>query len=181
MSFISERDIKEMCKYHKNLCMSSGLNVGKYLIEERGDYYNACFTSFMNQLFIQAINNDNFYSSQEFKNNKVKIGLYSLLVSKDEIAILLINILIFTVQSKEINISKGLLKYAGLENIQDKIFNRGTIGFDYNNNGKIINKNDYFDIKNTNNSVKKVEPYFDKNILILIMIILNIIKLKHKI
>ena len=163
MSFISERDIKEMCKYHKNLCMSSGLNVGKYLIEERGDYYNACFTSFMNQLFIQAINNDNFYSSQEFKNNKVKQGIYSLLESKDEITILLINVLIFIVQSKEINISKGLLKYAGLENIQEKIFNRGTIGFDYTNNGKIINKNDYFDKKITNNSIKKVQPYFDKN------------------
>ena len=139
MSFISEKDIKEMCKYHKNLCMSSGLNVGKYLIEENSDYFNICFMSFMKQLFNQAINNDNFYSSQDFKLNKIKKGLFSLLDTNkdDEMSILLINILIFVVQAKETNISKDLLKYAGLENMQEKIFVRSTIGFDYNNNNGI--------------------------------------------
>ena len=50
MSFISEKDIKEMCKYHKNLCMSSGLNVGKYLIEEKSDYFNICFIKLIKQI-----------------------------------------------------------------------------------------------------------------------------------
>ena len=163
MSFISERDIKEMSKYHKNLCLSSGLNVGKYLIEGKGDYYNVCFISFINQLFNQAINNDNFYSSQEFKNNKIKKGLLNLLDNKDQVLILLINILIFVVQSKELNISKDLLKYAGLENIEEKIFIRNTVGFDYNSNGQIVNKNNYFDKKFMINSMKKSQPYFDKN------------------
>ena len=162
LSFLSERDMKEMCKYHKNLCMSSGLNVGKYLIEEKGDYYKISFMSFMNQLYNQAINNDNFYSSQDFKNNIIKKGLFTLFESKDPIMILLINVLIFIIQSKEINISKELLKYAGLENIQEKILARSTIGFDYNNNGKIVNNNIYFDKKFINKSLK-IQPYFDKN------------------
>ena len=59
MSFITERDIKEMGKYHKNLCMSSGLNVGKYFIDEKGEYYKIYFISFINQLFNQAINHFN--------------------------------------------------------------------------------------------------------------------------
>ena len=163
MSFISERDIKEMCKYHKNLSLSSGLNVGKYLIEGKGDYYNVNFLSFMNQLFNQAINNENFYSSEEFKTNKIKKGIYSLLDTKDQMIILLINILVFVVQSKETNISKDLLKYAGLENIEEKMLQRSTIGFDYNNNGKIINKNDIFDKKIMNKSVKKLQPFFEQN------------------
>ena len=163
MSFIPERDIKEMCKYHKNLCMSSGLNVGKYLIEEKSDYFNICFMSFMKQIFNQAINNDNFYSSQDFKNNKIKNGLFSLLQTEDEMVILLINILIFVVQAKETNICKDLLKYAGFENMQEKIFVRGTIGFDVNNNGTLINKNDIFDKKVMKSTVKKVEPCFENN------------------
>ena len=166
MSFISEKDIKEMCKYHKNLCMSSGLNVGKYLIEEKSDYFNICFMSFMKQLFNQAINNDNFYSSQDFKINKIKKGLFSLLDTnkENEMSILLINVLIFVVQAKETNISKDLLKYAGLENMQEKIFVRSTIGFDYsNNNGGIINKNDIFDKKEMYCTVEKVQRCFDNN------------------
>ena len=82
---------------------------------------------------------------------------------RDEMTILLINILIFVVQSKEINISKDLLRYAGLENIQEKVLERGTIGFDYNKNGNIINKTDIFEIKNFNTSLKKVQTFFDKN------------------
>ena len=163
MSFLNEKDLEEMCKYHKNLCISSGLNVGKYLIEEKGDFYNGCFMSFMNQLFNQAISNDNFYSSQDFKKNKIKKGLISLLDKRDEMTILLINILIFVVQSKEINISKELLRYGGLENIQEKILVRGTIGFDYSKDGNIINKTDIFEIKNFNSSLKKVQTFFDKN------------------
>lgn len=163
MSFLNEKDLEEMYKYHKNLCISSGLNVGKYLIEEKGDFYNRCFMSFMNQLFNQAISNDNFYSSQDFKKNKIKKGLFSLLDKRDEMTLLLINILIFVVQSKEINISKELLRYAGLENIQEKILVRGTIGFDYNKDGNIINKTDIFEIKNFNSSLKKVQTFFDKN------------------
>jgi len=163
MSFLNEKDLEEMCQYHKNLCISSGLNVGKYLIEEKGDFYNGCFMSFMNQLFNQAISNDNFYSSQDFKKNKIKKGLFSLLNKRDEMTILLINILIFVVQSKEINISKELLRYAALENIQEKILVRGTIGFDYSKDGNIINKTDIFEIKNFNSSLKKVQTFFDKN------------------
>ena len=163
MSFLNEKDLEEMSKYHKNLCISSGLNVGKYLIEEKGDFYNGCFMSFMNQLFNQAISNDNFYSSQDFKKNKIKKGLFSLLDKRDEMTILLINILIFVVQSKEINISKELLRYAGLENIQEKILVRGTIEFDYSKDGNIINKTDIFEIKNFNSSLKKVQTFFDKN------------------
>lgn len=163
MSFLNEKDLEEMYKYHKNLCISSGLNVGKYLIEEKGDFYNRCFMSFMNQLFNQAISNDNFYSSQDFKKNKIKKGLFSLLDKRDEMTILLINILIFVVQSKEINLSKELLRYAGLENIQEKILVRGTIGFDYSKDGNIINKTDIFEIKNFNSSLKKVQTFFDKN------------------
>jgi len=163
MSFLNEKDLEEMSKYHKNLCISSGLNVGKYLIEEKGDYYNGCFMSYINQLFNQAISNDNFYSSQDFKKNKIKKGLFSLLDKRDEMTILLINILIFVVQSKEINISKELLRYAGLENIQEKILVRGTIGFDYSKDGNIVNKTDIFEIKNFNSSLKKVQTFFDKN------------------
>ena len=163
MSFLNEKDLEEMSKYHKNLCISSGLNVGKYLIKEKGDYYNGCFMSYINQLFNQAISNDNFYSSQDFKKNKIKKGLFSLLDKRDEMTILLINILIFVVQSKEINISKELLRYAGLENIQEKILVRGTIGFDYSKDGNIVNKTDIFEIKNFNSSLKKVQTFFDKN------------------
>ena len=163
LSFIPERDMKEMYKYHKNLSMSSGLNLGKCFIKEKGDYYNISFISFIDKLFNQAINNDNFYSTDEFKDNIIKKNIYSLLEIKDNIIIILINILIFIVQSKEINISKELLKYVGLENIQEKIYMRNTIGFDFDNNGRIVNNNDDYFKTIMNKSVKINEPYFDKN------------------
>ena len=162
MSFITEEDIKKMCKYHKSLCMSSGLNVGKYLIEGKGDYYNICFMNFINQIFLQAINDNNFYSSQDFKSNKIKKGLYSLLDKKDIIITLLFNILIFVIQSGEINISNDLLRYVGLENKREKISIKNNNGFENDNNNKILNNN-LFDNKNLNATGKKVENYFDKN------------------
>ena len=122
-SFFNEDESNNMSQYHLNLSMSTGLGVGQYSKENTGEIYNICFLCYINPIFIELKGAQKEENSAylNHKKNVIKEGIDKIMEEKDEDMILLINILIFIVQQKEINISENLLKHVGLENILEKI------------------------------------------------------------
>ena len=124
-SFFNEDESNNMSQYHLNLSMSTGLGVGQYSKENTGEIYNICFLcySYINPIFIELKGAQKEENSAylNHKKNVIKEGIDKIMEEKDEDMVLLINILIFIVQQKEINISENLLKHVGLENILEKI------------------------------------------------------------
>ena len=122
-SFFNEDESNNMSQYHLNLSMSTGLGVGQYSKENTGEIYNICFLCYINPIFIELKGAQKEENSTylNHKKNVIKEGIDKIMEEKDEDMVLLINILIFIVQQKEINISENLLKHVGLENILEKI------------------------------------------------------------
>ena len=122
-SFFNEDESNNMSQYHLNLSMSTGLGVGQYSKENTGEIYNICFLCYINPIFIElkGAKKEENSAYLNHKKNVIKEGIDKIMEEKDEDMILLINILIFIVQQKEINISENLLKHVGLENILEKI------------------------------------------------------------
>ena len=122
-SFFNEEESNNMSQYHLNLSMSTGLGVGQYSKENTGEIYNICFLCYINPIFIELKGAQKEENSAylNHKKNVIKEGIDKIMEEKDEDMVLLINILIFIVQQKEINISENLLKHVGLENILEKI------------------------------------------------------------
>lgn len=125
-SFFSEEESNNMSQYHRNMSMSTGLGVGQFSKESTGEIYSICFLCYINQIFIDLKGNQKNDNSSylSYKNNIIKEGLNKIIENlneNDEEMILLINMLIFVVQNKEINISPTLLKHVGLENIKEKV------------------------------------------------------------
>ena len=122
-SFFNEDESNNMSQYHLNLSMSTGLGVGQYSKENTGEIYNICFLCYINPIFIELKGAQKEENSAylNHKKNVIKEGIDKIMEEKDEDMVLLINILIFIVQQKEINISENLLKHVGLENILEKI------------------------------------------------------------
>ena len=122
-SFFNEDESNNMSQYHLNLSMSTGLGVGQYSKENTGEIYNICFLCYINPIFIELKGAQKEENSAylNHKKNVIKEGIDKIMEEKDEDMVLLINILIFIVQQKEINISENLLKHVGLENILEKV------------------------------------------------------------
>jgi hypothetical protein len=131
-SFFNEVESNDMSQYHLNLCMSTGLSIGQYSKENSGEIYSINFLSYMNPIFLdlkgdQKNKNDSFLS---YTKNIFKEGLNKIIENLDdnsEEMILLINMLIFVIQNKDINISNNLLRHSGLENIKEKIIEKKSI------------------------------------------------------
>ena len=122
-SFFNEDESNNMSQYHLNLSMSTGLGVGQYSKENTGEIYNICFLCYINPIFVEfkGIQKEESSAYLNHKKNVIKEGIEKIMEENDEDMILLINMLYFVVQQKEINISENLLKHVGLENIRGKI------------------------------------------------------------
>ena len=124
ISYFNEEESNKMGQYHLNLSMSTGLGVGQYAKENTGEIYNICFLCSINQMFIDLKGEekkDNTFLNYE--KNIIKENLDKIIENlngNDEEMIILINMLLFVVQSRDVNICSNLLKHAGLENIREK-------------------------------------------------------------
>ena len=78
---------------------------------------------YINPIFVEfkGIQKEESLAYLNHKKNVIKEGIEKIMEENDEDMILLINMLYFVVQQKEINISENLLKHVGLENIREKI------------------------------------------------------------
>ena len=131
-SFFNEAESNDMSQYHLNLCMSTGLSIGQYSKENSGEIYSINFLSYMNPVFLdlKGDQNNKTDSFLSYTKNIFKEGINKIIENLDdnsEEMIILINMLIFVVQSKDINISNNLLRHVGLENIKEKINEKKSI------------------------------------------------------
>ena len=158
-SFFSEEECNQMSQYHLNLCMSTGLSIGKYSKESSSEIYSICFLCYLNKIFLD-LKEDKKNTDSSFLNytkNIIKEGLNQIIENLDESneeMILLINMLIFVVQSKETNISNNLLRHVKLENIKEKIVEKQSI---------IKNVKDFLEIKKSNSDSPLSELCFSNN------------------
>ena len=123
--YFTEEQSNSMGEYHRNLCMSTGVGVGQFCQESTAEIFNLCFMCYINQIFnnlkgVQSEEN----SYQSSTKNVIKEGLMKLIDDKNsnennETNILL-NMLIFVIMNREVNISNNLLKYCKLENLKEK-------------------------------------------------------------
>ena len=164
----TEEEGNKMSQYHNHLCMSTGLGVGQFAKDSTGEIYNICFLCYINQIFIDLKDNqkgDNS-SNLNFTHNIVKEGLYKIIEDIDEKnseMILLINILIFVVQNKEVNISNNLLKHAGMENIREKIVVKESLMknlFNIFGNKKSEDESPLSELCFSNNNFNFINDYF---------------------
>ena len=174
-SFFSEEESNNMSQYHRNLSMSTGLGVGQFSKENVGEIYSICFLCYMNQIFIDLKGNQKNDNSSylSYKKNIIKEGLNKIIENiedNNEEMILLVNMLIFVVQSKEVNICNNLLRHAGLENIKEKVIVKNFLGNLLNIIGNKQSDNDspLSELCFNNNNFNYINDYFlitkdDKN------------------
>ena len=163
----TEEEGNNMSQYHNHLCMSTGLGVGQFA-KESSEIYNICFLWYINQIFIDLKSNqkgDNS-SNLNYTKNIVKEGLYKIIEDLDEKnteMILLINILIFVVQNKEVNISNNLLRHVGMENIKEKIVVKESLMkniFNFFGNKKSDDESPLSELRFSNNNFNFINDYF---------------------
>ena len=159
-SFFSEEESNQMSQYHLNLCMSTGLSIGQYAKESNSsEIYDICFLCYFNKIFLD-LKEDKKNTDSSFLNytkNIIKEGLNQIIENLDESneeMILLINMLIFVVQSKETNISNNLLRHVKLENIKEKIVEKQSF---------IKDVKDFLGIKKSNSDSPLSELCFNNN------------------
>ena len=174
-SFFSEEESNNMSQYHRNLSMSTGLGVGQFSKENTGEIFSICFLCYINQIFVDLKGNQKNDNSSylSYKKNIIKEGLNKIIENLDdnnEEMILLVNMLIFVVQSKEVNICNNLLRHAGLENIKEKVIDNNLIGNNANSigNKKSDNESPLSELCFNNNNFNYINDYFlitkdDKN------------------
>ena len=166
-SFFSEDEADNMSQYHRNMSMSTGLGVGQFSKEATGEIYNICFLCYINQLFVdlrgsQKNENSSYLS---LKKNIIKDGLMKIIDNFDKNnmeMILLVNMLIFVVQSKEVNIANNLLRHVGLENIREKEIIKNSLGkiFNFIGNKKPKDDSPLSELWLMNNNFNYINDYF---------------------
>ena len=129
--FLTEEQSNSMGQYHHNLCMSTGIGVGLFSQDSNAEIFCLCFMCYMNQIFNNLKGEQNEGNSyQNNTKNMIKDGIMKLINNKNssennEMNILL-NMLIFVIMNKEVNISTNLLKYCKLENLKEKNDKKGS-------------------------------------------------------
>ena len=168
-SFFEEDESNVMAQYHLHMCMSTGLSVGQFSKESSGEIYNICFLCSINQIFIDLKGDEKNEKSSflNYKSNIIKEGINKIMENikeNDEEMILLINILLFIVQSKEVNISNNLLRHAKLENIREKsiIIKSSDKKLNDKENIKIENESPLSELCFNNNNFNYINEYFSK-------------------
>ena len=145
--YLDKEDLINMKNYHEYLSKATGLLIGisnkeNFNNKEKEDLIST--NSFLCQLktVFNAINNEK--EKKLLVKNKIKKNLFDSINSQKEEILLLFNILIFVVQSKEINISKILLKLANIYNVfeNNKFELKNFKNIDINNPINEINKLD---------------------------------------
>ena len=168
-SFFSEEESNNMGQYHLNMSMSTGLSVGQYSKESGGEIYNICFLCSINKIFLDLKGSEKNEKSSylNYKSNIIKEGLNKIMENldgNDEEMILLVNMLIFVVQSKDVNISNNLLRHVGLENINERnIINKPSAKNNNNNNNEnnIVNdESPLSELRFDNNNFNYINDYF---------------------
>ena len=144
--YLEKDDLSNMKKYHEYISKGTGLLIGITNKEnlnnkEKEDLINT--ESFLCQLKTVFESLQNNQENKILIKNLIKHSLFGLIDLQKEETILLLNILIFVVQNKEINISKILLKLADIDNIYE--------------NSKLELKIKNIDINNSLNEVNKLE------------------------
>ena len=145
--FLEKDDLINMKNYHEYLSRATGLLIGisnkeKFNNKEKEDLIstNSFICQLKNVFALLSGSNEN----NNLIKNKIKQNLFDIIYLQKEETLLLFNILIFVVQSKEINISKILLKLANIDNVFE--------------NSKLQIKNfKNIDINNPLNEVNKLE------------------------
>ena len=165
-SFFNEDESNNMSQYHLNLSMATGLGVGQYSKENTGEIYNICFLCYMNPIFVELKENQENANYLNYKNNRIKEGLDTLIKNNKEIdeeMMLLINLLFYVVMHKEVNISNNLLRHIGLENIREKIIVKESLMKDFFSlfeNRKTVNKSPLSELCLNNNNFNYNNEYF---------------------
>ena len=167
-SFFSEEESNIMSQNHRNLSMSTGLGVGQFSKESTGgEIFNICFLCYLNQIFLDLKGNQKNENSSylNYTKNIVKEGLYKIIEDLDEDnleMILLVNMLIFIVQNKEINICVNLLRHAELENIKEKVVVKESLMKNVLNffNKKTKNDSPLSELCFDNNNFNFINDYF---------------------
>ena len=170
-SFFNEDESNNMSQYHLNLSMSTGLGIGQYSKENTGEIYNICFLCYISPIFseLKGIQKEENYAYLNLKKNIIKEGINKIMEEifendeYDEEMLLLINILFFLVQHKEINISNNLLRHVKLENIREKIIIKESLMQNFFNrlsNQKKINNSPLSELCLNNNNFNYNNEYF---------------------
>ena len=166
-SFFSEEESNNMSQYHRNLSMSTGLGVGQFSKESTGEIYSICFLCYINQIFVDLKGNQKNENSSylSYQKNIIKEGLNKIienLEENNEEMILLVNMLIFVVQSKEVNICNNLLRHVGLENIKEKIIDKKSLKnlFNFIGDKKSDNESPLSELCFNNNNFNYINDYF---------------------
>ena len=138
-------------KYHEYLRECTGIFIGNFYKDYTTNknielIYDKNFLCFMNEVFSNIKNNKNINDNN---TNIIKEKFFSLISSKNEEVLLLLNILVFIVQYKDTKINPNLLKIAGIENMfTKKILNQKFKNIDNNvNKSTKSNINDNLKIK----------------------------------
>ena len=170
-SFFNEDESNNMSQYHLNLSMSTGLGIGQYSKENTGEIYNICFLCYISPIFseLKGIQKEENYAYLNLKKNIIKEGINKIMEEifendeYDEEMLLLINILFFLVQHKEINISNNLLRHVKLENIREKIIIKESLMQNFFNRLSIqkkINNSPLSELCLNNNNFNYNNEYF---------------------
>ena len=167
-SFFSEEESDNMSQYHRNMSMSTGLGVGQFSKESTGEIYNICFLCYINQIFVELRGGQKKENSSylSLTKNIIKDGLVKIIENFDKNnleMILLINMLIFVVQSKDVNIANNLLRHVGLENIREKEIIKNSLGKIFNNyigNKKSKDDSPLSELCFMNNDFNYINDYF---------------------
>jgi hypothetical protein len=163
--YLDKDELDNMKNYHEYLSKATGLLIGELnkesnnTVEKEELIYEKCFMCYIRDIFHYIAGHNK--KSINLIKNKIKENLFNFLNYQKEDILLLFNILLLVVQNKEINISKILLKYVGIQNIFDNtnIYTKKLIDIDINNsindnvdiiehkisfNKKIFTFNNYF-------------------------------------
>ena len=169
ISYFNEEESNKMGQYHLNLSMSTGLGVGQYAKENLGEIYNICFLCSINKIFIDLKGDEKKENTfLNYEKNIIKENLDNIIENlngNDEEMIILINILLFVVQSRDVNICNNLLKHAGLENIREKTIIVKSKDKNINLNEKKLSNKELFlqvipELSFNNNNFNYTNDYF---------------------
>ena len=159
--YLDKDELNNMKNYHEYLSKGTGLLIGdlfKENIKDKKDEEIIYEKSFMcNIKEIYGIICGNNHKNLVLKKNIIKENLFNILNYQKEEILLLFNLLLFVVQSKEINISKILLKITDIVNI----FDNSNL---YSNKIKNIDINNSVNDDEDNNNTKENKISFNKNI-----------------
>ena len=121
--YLDKDELDNMKNYHEYLSKATGLLIGELNKENINSKEKEelicenCFMFYIRDLFHYLSGNNK--KNIKLIKNKIKENIFNYINYRKEDILLLFNLLLFIVQNNEINISKTLLKYVGLQNIFD--------------------------------------------------------------